>query len=73
MRYIAYVKPPSEKGNRYAITILEGPALEAGWGDPEFEDWIKHREEQLADLDATLRILDPWFRADTIAPKRIRR
>ena len=33
----------------------------------------RHGEDALAHLDATLRILDPEYRADTIAPKRIRR
>ena len=39
----------------------------------QFKQGIRDREEQLAHLDATLRILDPSYRADTIAPKRLRR
>jgi hypothetical protein len=38
-----------------------------------FKQDIRDREEQLTHLDATLRVLDPEYRADTIAPKRLRR
>jgi hypothetical protein len=38
-----------------------------------FKEDIRYREEQLQHLDATLRVLDPSYRADTIAPKRLRR
>ena len=37
-----------------------------------FKQGIHDRQEQLAHLDATLRILDPGYRSDTIAPKRLR-
>jgi hypothetical protein len=39
----------------------------------QFKQGIAGREEQLSHLDATLRILDPSYRADTIPPKRLRR
>jgi hypothetical protein len=38
-----------------------------------FKQGIREREEQFSHLDATLRILGPEYRAETIAPKRPRR
>jgi hypothetical protein len=34
---------------------------------------IADREQQLTHLDATLRVLDPSYRADTIPPKKLLR
>lgn len=39
----------------------------------QFKQSIRDREERLSHLDATLRILDPSYRSDAIAPKRLRR
>jgi hypothetical protein len=39
----------------------------------QFKQGISDREEQLSHLDATLRILDPSYGADTVPPKRLRR
>jgi hypothetical protein len=39
----------------------------------QFKQSIADREEQLSHLDATLRIPDPSYRADTIPPTRRRR
>jgi hypothetical protein len=38
-----------------------------------YKQGITDREEMLSHLDATLRALDPGYRADTVPPKRIRR
>lgn len=63
----------NDKGNRYAIAALKDRRATLAGEIVQFKDGIRHREEQLAHLDATLRILDPDYRAETIAPKRIRR
>lgn len=63
----------NEKGNRYAIHALKVRRATLAGEIQQFKEGIRHRTEQLAHLDATLRILDPDYRADTIAPKRLRR
>ncbi|MCK9916266.1 hypothetical protein MXD81_44655 [Microbacteriaceae bacterium K1510] len=67
------IRDQSDKGNRYAILALKDRRATLAGEIQRFKDGIKHREQQLAHMDATLRILDPEYRADTIAPKRIRR
>ena len=67
------IRPQTAKGNRYAITALKDRRATLAGEIQRHKDAIRHGEEQLAHLDATLRILDPEYRADTIAPKRIRR
>ena len=64
------IRDQSDKGNRYAIRALKDRRATLAGEIQRFKDGIKRREQQ---LDATLRILDPEYRADTIAPKRIRR
>ncbi len=61
------------KGNQYAIAALKDRRATLAGEIVRFKQGIRDREEQLAHLDATLRILDPSYRANTIAPKRIRR
>jgi len=61
------------KGNQYAIAALKDRRATLAGEIEQFKSGIRHRVEQLAHLDATLRILDPEYRADSIAPKRIRR
>ena len=63
----------NEKGNRYAIAALKDRRATLAGEIVKFKQGIRDREEQLSHLDATLRILDPDYRADTIAPKRLRR
>lgn len=63
----------NDKGNRYAIAALKDRRATLAGEIVRFKQGIHDREEQLAHLDATLRILDPEYRADTIAPKRLRR
>jgi len=63
----------NEKGNKYAIHALKDRRATLAGEIIRFKQGIHDREEQLSHLDATLRILDPEYRADTIAPKRIRR
>jgi len=63
----------NDKGNRYAIAALKDRRATLAGEIARFKQGIRDREEQLTHLDATLRVLDPEYRADTIAPKRIRR
>ena len=63
----------NEKGNQYAIAALKDRRATLAGEIEQFKVGIRGREKQLAHLDATLRILDPDYRADTIAPKRLRR
>jgi hypothetical protein len=67
------VHTPNEKGNRYAITALKDRRATLAGEIVRFKEGIRYREEQLAHMDAVLRELDPTYRADTIAPKRLRR
>jgi hypothetical protein len=61
------------KSNRYAIAALKDRRATMAGEIEQFKEAIRHREEQLTHLDATLRVLDPAYRADTIPPKRLRR
>lgn len=63
----------NEKGNKYAIAALKDRRATLAGEIVKFKQGIRDRQDQLSHLDATLRILDPDYRADTIAPKRIRR
>lgn len=63
----------NDKGNRYAIAALKDRRATLAGEIERFKQGIRDREEQLSHLDATLRVLDPEYRADTIAPKRLRR
>jgi hypothetical protein len=65
-------RTPTDKTNRYAIAALKDRRATLAGEIVRFKEGIRSREEQLAHLDATLRILDPEYRADTIAPKRLR-
>lgn len=67
------VKPVSDKGNKYAIAALKDRRATMAGEIIQFKEAIRYREEQLAHLDATLRVLDPSYRADTLPPKRLRR
>ncbi len=62
----------NEKGNQYAIAALKDRRATLAGEIVRFKQGIHDRQEQLAHLDATLRILDPGYRSDTIAPKRLR-
>jgi hypothetical protein len=64
---------PNEKGNRYAIHALKDRRATMAGEIVEFKQGIADREEQLSHLDATLRILDPSCRSDSIPPKKLRR
>jgi hypothetical protein len=63
----------NEKGNRYAIAALKDRRATLAGEIETFKQGIRDRQEQLSHLDATLRVLDPEYRSDTIAPKRLRR
>lgn len=61
------------KSNQYAIAALKDRRATLAGEIVKFKQGIHDRLEQLSHLDAVLRTLDPEYRADTIAPKRIRR
>jgi len=61
------------KTNQYAIAALKDRRATMAGEIIKFKQDIHDREEMLSHLDATLRILDPTYRADTVAPKRLRR
>jgi hypothetical protein len=63
----------NQKSNKYAIHALKDRRATLAGEIAHFKQGIHDREDQLAHLDATLRILDPEYRADTIPPKRLRR
>src|SRR5690348_16666112 len=49
----------NEKGNKCAIAALKGRRATLAGEVQRFKQGIRDRKEQLAHLDATLRILDP--------------
>lgn len=61
------------KTNQYAIAALKDRRATLAGEIQQFKDGIAAREDMLAHLDATLRALDPSYRADTVAPKKLRR
>jgi hypothetical protein len=67
------MKAVGDKGNKYAIAALKDRRATLAGEIERFKQGIRDREDQLSHLDATLRVLDPSYRADTIAPKRLRR
>lgn len=58
----------NNKGNQYAIFALKDRRATLAGEIVQFKEGIRNREDQLSHLDATLRVLDPSYRADTIAP-----
>jgi hypothetical protein len=62
----------NEKGNQYAIAALKNCRATMAGEIARFKQGIWDREEQLTHLDTTLRVLNPSYWADTIAPKRIK-
>ncbi|MDB6147434.1 MAG: hypothetical protein JWO45_1098 [Spartobacteria bacterium] len=62
----------TDKGNRYAIHVLKDRRATMAGEINQFKEGIRYRLEQLSHLDATLRILDPDYRADSLPPKRLR-
>src|SRR5262245_37678006 len=63
----------NEKGNAYAIAALKDRRATLAGEIIQFKEAIRYREEALTHLDASLRVLDPEYRADTLPPKNIRR
>jgi hypothetical protein len=61
------------KGNQYAIAALKDRRATMAGEIIQFKEATRHREEMLAHLDASLRVLDPAYRSDTVPPKRLRR
>ena len=61
------------KTNQYAIAALKDRRATLAGEIQSYRQGIIDREEMLSHLDATLRALDPSYRADTVAPKKLRR
>lgn len=61
------------KANQYAIAALKDRRAAMAGEVKSLKDQIAYRQDQLAHLDATIRLLDPNFPVDTIPPKRPRR
>lgn len=61
------------KTNQYAIAALKDRRATLAGEIESFRQGITDREDMLSHLDATLRALDPSYRADTVAPKKLRR
>ena len=61
------------KTNQYAIAALKDRRATLAGDIQSYKQSIVDREELLSHLDATLRALDPSYRADTVAPKKLRR
>jgi hypothetical protein len=61
------------KTNQYAIAVLKDRHAMLAGEIESYRQGIKDRQEMLSHLDATLRALDPSYRADTVAPKKLRR
>jgi hypothetical protein len=61
------------KTNQYAIAALKDRRATLAGEIEQFKQGIIDREEMLSHLDATLRALDPSYRADTVPPKSLRR
>jgi hypothetical protein len=61
------------KTNQDAIAALKDRRATLAGEIESFKQGIYDREEMLAHPDATLRALDPSYRADTVAPKKLRR
>jgi hypothetical protein len=61
------------KTNQYAIAALKDRRATLAGEIESYKQGIHDREEMLSHLDATLRALDPSYRADTVAPKKLRR
>ena len=55
------------KTNQYAIAALKDRRATLAGEIEQFKQGIIDRDEMLSHLDATLRALDPSYRADTIA------
>jgi hypothetical protein len=54
-----HVRDVSDKGSKYAIAAQKDRRATLAGEIVKFKQGIRDREEQLAHLDATLRILDP--------------
>ena len=59
--------------NQYAIHALKDRRATMAGEIVQMKEGIRYREGQLTHLDAVLRELDPSYRADSVAPKRLRR
>jgi len=64
-----FARPCTVKTNQYAVAALKDRRATMAGEIQQFKEAIRHREDALAHLDATLRLLDPQYRADTLAPK----
>jgi hypothetical protein len=61
----------NDKGNRYALAALRNKRAELASEIVQLKRQLRHREELLGHVDATLRLLDPSVDLDAIPNKRI--
>jgi hypothetical protein len=61
-----------ESSNVYAMAALKNRRAELAGEVNRLKDQVAYRLEQLAHLDATIKLLDPSFAVETIRPKRPR-
>jgi hypothetical protein len=62
----------NEKGNQYALAALKRKRGDMAGEIQRMKGMLAYRQEQLAHLDASIKLLDPDFPVETIPPKRPR-
>jgi hypothetical protein len=62
---------PRSRGDRYALTALKNKRAELASEVSQIKRQLRHREDLLGHIDATLRLLDPSVDIDAIPNKRI--
>jgi hypothetical protein len=61
----------NEKGNRYALSALKDKRATLAGEIVLLKRQIRARQDALAHVDATIRLLDPGCKIDGIPPKRV--
>jgi hypothetical protein len=61
---------PAVKTYQYAIAAVRGRRATMAGEIQQYHEATRHREDALAHLDASLRLLDPKYRTEIIVPKR---
>lgn len=60
----------NDKGNRYALSALKDKRATLAGEVIQLRRQIRARQDALAHVDATIRLLDPSFNLNSVAPKR---
>jgi hypothetical protein len=60
----------NEKSNQYALAALKNKRAELSSGIIELKRQLRHKQELIVHVDATLRLLDPSIEPDAIPSKR---